>query len=276
MNYSLFATDIDGTLLNSQKEISKANLEAIQDTFAAGKEFVLCSGRCLDEMVDFFSLLPQLRYVLTCSGAIIYDRKEEAFLYRKQLPPVITKRVFDYVKEHPEILPQAIVDNHSVISRDMMESLEEIKMDQYRELFYHTAHIVKDVCAYMEARDWKLEKICLYHRLDEGRTRTREVMKDWPVALAYSEERSLEVSPQGLDKGAALDILCQKLGIGLDQVIFIGDGYNDERAMECVGFPIAVGNAPEDLKKKCRAVVADCDHDGVAKALRSYYLPSAM
>ena len=71
--YQLIALDMDGTLLNSKKEISPGCREAIEKALAEGKEVVLSTGRCRPELTEFRKLIPGLRYVNCTSGAMVYD-----------------------------------------------------------------------------------------------------------------------------------------------------------------------------------------------------------
>ncbi len=60
--YKLIAFDMDGTLLNSQKKIRKETLQAVDRAFSAGKEVVLCTGRCIAELREYLKELPGVRY----------------------------------------------------------------------------------------------------------------------------------------------------------------------------------------------------------------------
>ena len=75
--YEVIAFDMDGTLLNSWKQISEHTLEAINRAFDAGKEVILSTGRCVAELREYFKRIPRLRYVVCSSGAILYDVKED-------------------------------------------------------------------------------------------------------------------------------------------------------------------------------------------------------
>ena len=68
--YQLIALDMDGTLLNSKKEISPGCKAAIEKALAAGKDVVLSTGRCRPELTEFRELIPGLRYVNCTSGAM--------------------------------------------------------------------------------------------------------------------------------------------------------------------------------------------------------------
>ena len=76
MNYQLIALDLDGTLLNSRKEIPAEAAEAIRAVTAAGKTVVFATGRAVCELDEQIALLPQVRYAVFASGAGVYDIKK--------------------------------------------------------------------------------------------------------------------------------------------------------------------------------------------------------
>ena len=98
--YKVIAFDMDGTLLNSRKQISEHTLEAINRAFDAGKEVILSTGRCVAELREYFKRIPRLRYVVCSSGAILYDVKEEKILYSRSYGASACNRIHSAEKGH--------------------------------------------------------------------------------------------------------------------------------------------------------------------------------
>lgn len=84
MEYKLIAFDMDGTLLNSNKQISKKTQEAIARAVAHNKIVILNTGRNSAELEEFYDILPGVRYLNCISGALVYDLKEKKALYQKK------------------------------------------------------------------------------------------------------------------------------------------------------------------------------------------------
>lgn len=266
MNYKLLATDMDGTLLSSDHTISVKNQQAINRALDAGKVILFSTGRCLQELEEFFKLFPKMRYVISESGAGIYDLKEKAFLYQKQIPKEYVRKILDYTKDK-DIMVQILADNRSILSQKDFDNLEYYFMGRFYDHFSRNSDRVESSSIYCKEKGWIADKICLYHPDQEQRQVTTDFFTDFPLSLAFSEKTSLEISPQGVDKGEALKMLCDHLGIRIEETVAVGDGFNDMTLLQTAGLSVAVENAVNEIKEVCDLYVADCNHDGVAEAI---------
>ena len=102
--YQLIAFDMDGTLLNSNKQISPETLNAIKRATDAGKTVILCTGRNLAELNAFTEIIPGLRYLDCVSGACVYDLKEKITQYSQALDLGIVKKLIEIKKEQDTII----------------------------------------------------------------------------------------------------------------------------------------------------------------------------
>jgi Cof subfamily protein (haloacid dehalogenase superfamily) len=84
----------------------------------------------------------------------------------------------------------------------------------------------------------------------------------------------LEFLESGVTKGSSLNHLIGKLGIKREEVIAIGDSYNDLAMIEFAGLGVAMGNAPDDIKQKADYVTDTNMNDGVAKVVEKFVLKS--
>lgn len=272
MLYQLMAVDMDGTLLNSQKQIAPRDAEALNRAFDRGKQVVFSTGRCIAELEAFFPLFPKMRYVLGESGALIYDLCERRALHRQSFDPELVEEIWRRVG-HRDLMPQLLMDDKTVMRQWDVDHLEHFRMSHYRRHFVETGHMVEDTWELCRMRGWKtVDKICLYHSSPEERALSRQALSDLPLTLADAEETSLELSPLDVDKGRGLGILCRHLGLTPDETIAVGDSYNDLSILRAAGLAVAMGNAVEAVRDVCGAVVADNDHCGVAEAVERFLL----
>lgn len=94
MEYKLIVFDMDGTLLNSNKQISKKTQEAIARAVAHNKIMILNTGGNPAELEEFYDILPGVRYLNCISGALVYDLKEKKALYQKSFDEDILKNIY--------------------------------------------------------------------------------------------------------------------------------------------------------------------------------------
>lgn len=267
MPYQLIALDIDGTLLNSKKEVAPETLSAVHQAAAMGKTIVFCTGRAVSELEEFFPVLPEIRYAVFASGAGIYDiAKRKAFGLRG-LSRACADNVLALAKTK-DVMPQIVLADRDVIQRSHMETLEHFHMGIYRPLYERAMTLTEDIYAYAtQCRDTML-KINLYHADAAERVRTRQQLEDFPMEKVYSEVSSLECSAKGVDKGTGLLELCRFLDISPALSLSVGDAENDIPMLRAAGLGIAMGNAGEAVKLAADRVTADLDHGGCAQAIR--------
>ncbi|MDO4473855.1 MAG: HAD family hydrolase [Eubacteriales bacterium] len=271
MTYQLLATDIDGTLLNDKKEIPVENINAINHALDIGKTVVISSGRCVDECRHLFRAFPKMQYAICESGAYIYDIQNDQCIYSKQIDTATVETILNYIRTK-DVMIQAMGHKHMVVSKKDMDQAEHFHIAQYRYHFQDNGSLVEDTFEFCKENNWYAEKICLYHTDAAEREITKKQFESLPVTLAYSEETSLEVSPLGIDKGNGLRILCEHLGIPLEQTIAVGDSYNDLQILKNCGLSVAVSNARDEIKEICDVIVADNNHAGVKEAIETYLL----
>lgn len=270
--YRLLASDMDGTLLNSQKELLPEDAAAVSRALDAGKTVVLSTGRCMGELLPFLKQIPKLRYAICESGACIYDREEGVPIAFRTLPPAAVEAILHYAAERG-IVPLVYMENQAVMNRKDLDRLPEVGMAHYTAHFKASALPVEDIRDVARRCGWKTGKLCLYHRTMEERDRSFAFTQTLGVTSILAESTSLEITPPDTDKGTGLEALCRHLGIPLADTIAVGDSGNDLCILEKAGLALAVANAPEEVRSACDAVVADNDHGGVREAIETYLQP---
>ena len=267
MGYQLIALDVDGTLLNSRKEIPEETLRAVRTVCAAGKTVAFDTGRALCELDDQAALLPEVRWAVFASGAGLYDFREKKAFSLRGVPAGQVKRILDLVRTK-DLMPQFVTADRDIIQASHMEHLDHYHMDVYRPLYEKAMTLVPDIFAFAETCREPFLKINLYHADPEERIRTREQLETPDLELVYSEISSLECSVAGVSKGSGLERLCELLGIRPAECIAAGDADNDIPMLRAAGLGVAMGNAPAHVKAAADRVVSDLDHGGCAEAIR--------
>ncbi|MBO6047507.1 MAG: HAD family phosphatase [Erysipelotrichaceae bacterium] len=267
--YQLLATDMDGTLLRSDKTISQVTIDAIDEAVEKGKVIVFSTGRALIELSDYLDQLKNIRYGILASGSLIYDFSNQQVVKSVGIPHDILDAILDAAKLE-SIMIQGISERSIDFNRSDLDHIEDFHMEVYKPLYEQHGTFFDDLNTYMRGKDYG--KVNFYHATPEGRNRTYERIKHLPLSLAYAEETSLEISPIDVSKGQGLIDLCEYLGIPVSKTIAVGDSDNDLDVLAIAGLSIAVGNANDRVKQEADVIVDDNDHDGVGMAIHSYLL----
>ena len=215
--YQLIAFDMDGTLLNSNKQISPETLNAIKRATDAGKTVILCTGRNLAELNAFTEIIPGLRYLDCVSGACVYDLKEKKTLYFQALDPGIVKKLMEFGMEEGAMIH--VLSERSIVQKDQQSHMADFHMGIYQTMFDQITDKLENIYNSFCEEPFPVLKLNLYHRDEASRARTVERIKaaGLETALALAESTSLECSAKGIDKGVGLKKLCEHLGLPLEQ-----------------------------------------------------------
>jgi Cof subfamily protein (haloacid dehalogenase superfamily) len=270
--YQLIALDIDGTLLNSEKEITPDTEAMVHRAFRAGKQVVLSTGRSFAELEEILQHFPEMRYGICESGALVFDRELEQPIAVHPIPLDIVCQAAEIARQR-DVLIHIFQKGRPVISRHQMEQLDAYQIPYFRSMFQRYSLQVTDALDYCLALPApSIEKINLYHHSTQERTVTQSLLSHLPLELVDSEKTSLELSATQVDKGRGLRELCAHLNIPVETTIAVGDSFNDAAILRAAGLAVGMGNAAEPVRRLCDVIVRDCDHDGVAEAIRTHLL----
>lgn len=267
MNLKYVAIDLDGTLLDENKRISIENRNALKRIQGLGIELIIASGRHYHEVVSFMNeaRIDGCRYVICRDGHDIYDRGTQVFsgasinaddirliMDSLQLSTVFcSNRLEDYLV----FRSTALLFKHcfkTFFSRRRNESAALLSIGLMR---------LKNVL---------VDKVILFNAKSFS-----SVFEKGPFTMHYlNEGKVLDIFAYGVNKYNALRWLSEYVGFNLDELLYIGDDYNDEECFENLTNCIVMGNAPQVLKEySILKDVPDNNSNGVADSLiRLFYL----
>lgn len=270
-NYKLAAFDMDGTLLNSRKEIQASAAAACRRASAAGKIIALDTGRAVTELTLYPFKEMGIRYGSCTCGTVIYDFEDSLVLAKRSIPESLVPVLVE-ASALEDLMLQVMVGGISYVEAADVSRMEHFQMGIYQPLYEATTCYADDIRAFALEHAREINKMNLYHATPEGRARTLARLSDLPLDYTFAETTSLEVTPQGVSKGTGLADLCSVLGISIAEAIGVGDAFNDVPMLKMAGLGVAMGNSNKEALQAADVVVGDNDHDGIAEVIDRYLL----
>ena len=264
---SLFLADVDGTLVTHEKVLTEKAKKAVADLRAAGIRFAITSGRPPKGMEMVIGPLAIDTPIAGFNGGLFTDAALKPIEERK-VPADVAKDVVAMIEDagldawlyagndwlvHKEDAPHVAREQRTV------QFAPQVVAD-YSDRYGDTVKIVG------VSDDHDAIYACVLKVRDTFGER---------VTAALSQPYYLDVTHPQANKGGVVLALSKQLGIPIDEIATIGDSENDTSMFVKGGFAIAMGNADEETRAKADVVVADCDSEGFAEAVRKYILPKA-
>jgi Cof subfamily protein (haloacid dehalogenase superfamily) len=267
----LIAIDIDGTLLDSKVQITEANLNALRRAHEAGIEIVLGTGRRHAFAMPIAEELGFDLWLISSNGAVTRSTAGELF-HQDRLPKETALRLSEHMRAYRNYMvltfdrtgKGAIVcENHEqlygVIQRWMEKNAPFIEYTSPIE-----RSLTEDPIQAMFCGPIDLMEQAHAHLL------SCSFAGDFTPLRTQYENRNLcivDILNMGCTKGHALERWARHRGIDRDEVMAIGDNYNDIEMLTFAGHPVIMGNASDDLKQNGWTITLHNDASGVAAAI---------
>lgn len=252
----LLATDVDGTLLNSQRQIPDGVRSALLRAQDAGVVVCLASGRYLNTLIPIADAIGVKGPLVTCNGSYVQDASGKAIVDH-QVREEAKNAILDYATRHE-------VHVNIYQPREVLVSLQ----GPWHEVYVRRTGAVCRHASLDELRRARATKMIFIDSPERIQAHARffgEIQGDLGVALTLSEPEYLEFLPGGVTKGDGLRNLAEHLGFAREEVAAIGDYYNDLEMIQWAGLGGAVGNAAPEVREAADLVVGTNDEDGLAE-----------
>ena len=277
----LIASDMDGTLLNSNHKISKENLDAIKKAEQMGIKFAIATGRMYEDVKPLLH-----EYDLKCQ-CIVLNGGEYIDEEGKVLEGIYIER-----EEASEIIDMIIKENivaeiytseglHTVNTKE--EALTEVA---YRIKAYNPETSFEDAIKFAETHshfldlkyikninefldsDIKIGKFVAFYNDEETTLNVKRKLElIGKLAISSTFTKNIEINNKDAQKGFILAKVAKKMGIKRDEVMVIGDSFNDYSMFTQFPESFAMGNAVQPIKEAAKYITDTNDNAGVAKAI---------
>ena len=269
MKYKLLVLDVDGTLLNDEREISKRTLAALLKVQQMGVRIVLASGRPTYGLMPLAKTLELGNYggfVLSYNGCQIIKAQNGEILFERRINPEMLpylekkarKNGFAIFTYHDDTLITDSPDNEYIKNEALLNNLKIIREDEF------STAIDFAPCKCMLVSDKEKALIGLEQHWEKRLAGTLDAFR--------SEPYFLEVVPCGVNKANTLGALLEHLGVTREEVIAVGDGVCDVTMLKLAGMGVAMGHSQDSVKVCADYVTASNEEDGVALAVEKLIL----
>ena len=269
MKYKLLVLDVDGTLLNDEREISKRTLAALLKDQQKGVRIVLASGRPTYGLMPLAKTLELGNYggvVLSYNGCQIIKAQNGEILFERRINPEMLpylekkarKNGFAIFTYHDDTLITDSPDNEYIKNEALLNNLKIIREDEF------STAIDFAPCKCMLVSDKEKALIGLEQHWEKRLAGTLDAFR--------SEPYFLEVVPCGVNKANTLGALLEHLGVTREEVIAVGDGVCDVTMLQLAGMGVAMGHSQDSVKVCADYVTASNEEDGVALAVEKLIL----
>ncbi|WP_409438874.1 Cof-type HAD-IIB family hydrolase [Psychromonas sp. GE-S-Ul-11] len=235
--YKIAISDLDGTLLGPDHQVSSETKAVIKQWKQSGKKFVIATGRHYIEAKKIQDTLGEPIPLITSNGARVHDQDGKIVL-KQNLPDDIATAICE-MDFDPTVQVNLFTDQQWYANFSL-QALMGMSIDSHfmcQEVDLKTLDQSNTIKIFFWGERDKLNQI--YNQLSDAFSDR--------VNLTFSLDKCLEVMGAKTNKGAAVETVLQSMGFTADQGIAFGDGMNDVEMLQSIGTPILMANSQKDL-----------------------------
>ena len=264
--------DIDGTLRDSNRNLSKRTIDTIKRISNKGILVILCSGRPRKYTEQISRECFASRYIITSSGGNIYDYEQNKVLYANEMNKEAIIKLYE-ITNSEDVRFIMNVGEGRVVNK-VKNADQEKKLEEDIREFVYKNNVVQ--CTIADSDFDKIKN--LIPKIEEVENVEIKNRHKSLLDTKFNDDKTVFCDVANIDcnKGNAVKKLLEILNIKKEETIAIGDDINDLSMFEQVGYRVAMNNAIDIVKEKADEITLSNDEDGVAvfldKMLKNYLL----
>jgi Cof subfamily protein (haloacid dehalogenase superfamily) len=278
MAIRLIAMDLDGTLLDNQGRLPPENIRTVAEAAARGIEIVLVTGRRFDSARGFALQIPCEMHIISSNGALTKTVGGKT-LSRRLLPAAVARTVLAATGQFRS--EAGVVFDRSASTEIVLERIDwddPLRGSYYRK-YRDSVREIRPLAACLDEGEDPIQVMftggCKRMRAAQQAMEELPGAPEFSLALADYPQRDLailDVLTRGVTKGASLADWAHSRGIAREEVMAVGDNWNDAEMLEYAGLPVVMANAVPQVKNRGWTTTLSNEQCGVAHAIRRYAL----
>ena len=260
MSYKLVVVDLDGTLLNNKHTISKRNYKVISELRKKGVSFVLASGRPYQSLEKYAKKLNLKMPIISTNGALIKDVNDPDILFKSVFSYNNAEKIFNYgMKNNFSIL---VYYTDEFLSSDKDTAIHHKKVEALN--FKYSKNLRENKAPL---------KIVFKAETGEEINKLGEVNNIFAsdFYITQPDKQYIAFMNKGISKGRGIDYIKKYYDIKREEIIAIGNNFNDISMFDNSGLSIAMGNSPKKVKNEADFIKKSNEEDGVAVILKEIF-----
>lgn len=266
--YKALALDIDGTLLNTKKEITHKVFGQIKRLQENHIPVIIASGRPeqgISHVAKSLDMDSLGGYILSFNGGKITEFKTGEVVYNNLVPKEYNGEIIEFAKDIPEA---------AILTYENGRIITENPDNEYVQLESRVVKMpIEKVESLKDRATFSANKFLIVGKPEIAKSYVEKMAEQFEgrLNIFQSEPFFIEVVPMNIDKAQSLEYLLQSLGLGREELVACGDGRNDVTMIAYAGLGVAMENACEEVKVVSDYETASCDDDGVAKVIEKFF-----
>ncbi len=257
----LVALDIDGTTVNHEGELSPAVHDAVREVVDAGHHVTIATGRAIIGTLPVLERLGLTTGYVVCANGAVVLRLDEGLADGYEVIEAVTFDPAPALRMLREHFPTALV------------AVEELGVGFKVTAPFPDGELdgIPRIVSWEELMSAPVTRLTLRDpsSTSEEFIATTERIGMHGVGYAVGWSAWLDITPEGVSKGAALEGVRRRLGVEPQHTLAVGDQRNDLEMLRWAAHGVAMGNAPDEVKAVANAVTDDVDEDGLVPVLRA-------
>lgn len=267
----LIALDLDGTALNSERNLTEKTAAVIRVAIANGIHVVFCTGRTLPELRILLNQLPEIRYLVCGNGSGVLDLTTGNIIYENKLSYPLQEKILEVLSGR-DVMLELFLGPDVFVDLSCLENLNHYVFDSFQKVVRESRTPTEDIRALIRATKAPADKLHVFFHTESERREVWDALKPLDLQLSSSLQNNLEINSSTADKGEGLRQLCRYLHVSPDETMAVGDNSNDYTMMTFAGLSVAMENSIPEVRRMADCITKSNDADGVAFAIEQYAL----